>query len=95
MLQPADLEALRGRPAAGDDRASAGDDERRVVRDLAPATGAVLHAVTQYHAATAPAARAVFGFPTAIAIEAVVADSPAAKAGLAADDGVIAIDGRR
>lgn len=60
----------------------------------APATGAVLHAITQYDTATEPAARRAFGFATPVAVETVVAESPAARAGLRANDAVAAIDGQ-
>jgi hypothetical protein len=60
-------------------------------RDRAPATGLVLHAATQYDSATAGAARTVFGFATPIAVEAVVPDSAAARAGIIANDGVAAV----
>lgn len=59
----------------------------------APATGAVLHAITQYEVVTEAAARRAFDFATPVAIEAVVAESPAARAGLRANDAVAAIDG--
>lgn len=60
-------------------------------RERAPATGLVLHAATQFDSATAEAARAAFGFATPIAVEAVVADSAGARAGVLPDDGVAAI----
>jgi hypothetical protein len=60
-------------------------------RDQAPATGLILHALTQYDADTQAAARATFGFATPVGVEAVVAGSPAAAAGVVANDGVIAI----
>ncbi|WP_256926625.1 M48 family metallopeptidase [Sphingomonas sp. TZW2008] len=62
-------------------------------RDRAPATGLVLHAVTQYDAATVAAARATFGFAAPIAVEAVVAGSAAARVGIAANDGIAALGG--
>ncbi|WP_258043020.1 M48 family metallopeptidase [Sphingomonas sp. NBWT7] len=61
-------------------------------RDRSPATGLVLHAATQYDAATAGAARATFGFSTPIAVEAVVAGSAGARAGIAANDGIVALE---
>lgn len=60
-------------------------------REMAPATGLVLQAETQYDAGSLASARKVFGFATPIAVEAVVAGSPAARAGVQANDGVAAI----
>ncbi|WBH16148.1 M48 family metallopeptidase [Sphingomonas radiodurans] len=62
-------------------------------REQAPATGLVLHAVNQYDSQTAEAARATFGFAVPIGVEAVVAGSAAARAGIQTDDGVAAIGG--
>lgn len=63
-------------------------------RESQPGTGAVLHALDQYDPALRPAARQVFGFPAAIAVELVVPGSPADRAGVRAGDGVTAVDGR-
>lgn len=63
-------------------------------RDTVPATGIVLHALSQYDGATQAAAKAVFGFATPVAVEAVVAGSAAEQAGVMRDDGVRAIDGK-
>jgi hypothetical protein len=60
-------------------------------REHAPATGMVLHAANQYDSETQAAARAVFGFATPVAVEAVVVGSAAARAEVVADDGVAAI----
>lgn len=60
-------------------------------RDTVPATGMVLHADSQYGGAEQVAARQVFGFATPVAVEAVVPGSPAAQAGVRADDGLAAI----
>ncbi len=62
-------------------------------RDRAPATGIVLHAASQYDSGTAGAARSVFGFATPVAVEAVVAGSPGAQAGVVENAGVTAIGG--
>ncbi|QKR99946.1 M48 family metalloprotease [Sphingomonas sp. CL5.1] len=59
----------------------------------APATGALLHAITQYDRASEAAARQAFGFAAPVAVEAVVGDSPAARAGLEANDGVLSVNG--
>jgi membrane-associated protease RseP (regulator of RpoE activity) len=57
------------------------------------ATGLVLHDLAQYAPGARAAARAHFGFATAIAVEAVVPGSPAAAAGVRADDSLVSIDG--
>jgi len=59
-----------------------------------PATGAVLHAIDQYDPATRATVRRVFGFAAPVAVEGVVPGSPAAAAGLVANNAVEAIDGR-
>jgi len=64
-------------------------------RDRVPATGLVLHALQQYGPGERPAARAAFGFPAPVAVEAVVPGSPAARAGVRADDGLVAVGGDR
>lgn len=60
-------------------------------RDTVPATGMVLHAESQYGGTEQPAARQAFGFATPIAVGGVVPGSPAATAGLRANDGLAAI----
>lgn len=62
-------------------------------RDLAPTPGWVLHALGQYEPGVRAAAKASFGFDAPIAVEAVVPGSAAARAGIAANDSVVAIDG--
>lgn len=64
---------------------------RALCRDLAPRPGWAIHAIDQYAPATRDAARAVFGFPSPVSVEAVVPGGAAARAGLAAGDGVLAI----
>ena len=59
-----------------------------------PATGLVIHAVDQYSQADRAAARAYFGFPAPVAVESVIADSPAARAGIAAGSGLLEIGGK-
>jgi len=63
-------------------------------RDRQPATGAVLHAIDQYDPASRETVRRVFGFPTPIAVEAVVPGSPAAIAGITANAGVVSVGGQ-
>lgn len=60
-------------------------------RHQTPATGVIVHAITQYDRDTQPAARKAFGFLTPVSVEAVVAGSAAAKAGIAANDGLVAV----
>lgn len=56
-----------------------------------PATGALLHSRNQYPASLDAPVMALFGFPSALAVEGVVAGSPAAAAGLTANDGVLGV----
>ena len=63
--------------------------------EVVPAPGIVLHAVDQYEPAYRAGARAVFGFAAPVAVEWVVPGSAAARAGVRANDAVIAIGGRR
>jgi hypothetical protein len=58
-----------------------------------PVPGLVLHALAQYPPGYRAGARAAFGFETPVAVEGVVADSPALAAGVRAGDGVLAING--
>jgi hypothetical protein len=60
---------------------------------LAPAPGFAIHAIGQYDPAMRAAARAAFGFAAPIAVEAVVPESPAARAGLAENDALLAVNG--
>lgn len=62
--------------------------------DLAPVPGMVVHAVDQYAVSEQPAARTAFGFATGVAVEGVVPGSPAARAGLQADDSIVSVNGR-
>jgi len=91
-LEPAALEALRAI-----DLRLATIAHRLVTANAAlcdrtmPATGLVLHAIDQFDAETQRAARAVFGFAAPVAVEAVVGESAAARAGVVANDGVLAV----
>lgn len=58
-----------------------------------PVTGASLHAANQYPESLAGAVAAVFRFAAPLSVGVVVADSPAAAAGLRENDGVLAVDG--
>lgn len=62
-------------------------------RNRQPRLGMVLHALEQYRPAVRASARQAFGFGTPIAIEAVVPGSAADRAGVIADDGLVAIPG--
>lgn len=61
--------------------------------DRQPALGIQFHTLAQYRPAARPSVRTAFGFATPVAVEAVVAGSPAAAVAVRADDGVVAIDG--
>jgi hypothetical protein len=60
-------------------------------RDLMPVTGLSLHARNQYPDALAGPVAAVFGFPAPLAVSAVVPGGPADRAGIRANDGVLAV----
>lgn len=62
--------------------------------DVAPVPGIVVHAIDQYAESEQPVARATFGFATGVAIEGVVPDSPAARAGVHADDSIVSVNGQ-
>lgn len=62
--------------------------------DRAPTPGWALHALDQYPPGSRPIARQVFGFAAPVAVEAVVADGPAARADVRADDALVAVGGR-
>lgn len=62
--------------------------------DHVPATGLVLHDLAAYDDAVRPAAARYFDFETSVAIEAVVPDSPAARAGVRENDSVVEIEGK-
>ena len=61
-------------------------------RDLQPVPGLQLHALDQYDRASQPGVRAAFGFAQPVQVEAVAPGSPAAGAGVAPDDGLLAIN---
>lgn len=61
--------------------------------ELQPQLGIQFHALAQYRPAARASVKAAFGFVTPVAVEAVVAGSPAALAGVQSDDGLVAIDG--
>lgn len=63
--------------------------------ETVPAPGLVLHAVDQYESAYRTGARAAFGFAAPVAVEWVVPGSAAARAGVRANDAVVAVAGKR
>lgn len=93
-LSPATVAALR----ASDLRVAA-IGHRLAVRNVAlcadrqSQTGLVLHSLRQYFPPQRAAVRAAFGFTRDLAVETVVPDSPAARAGVVADDQIVAIAG--
>ena len=56
-----------------------------------PATGMVVHALSQYGGNGREAARRAFGFRTPVGVEAVVPGGPAERAGIRPDDGLVAV----
>ncbi|MBX3565263.1 MAG: M48 family metalloprotease [Sphingomonas sp.] len=58
---------------------------------LEPGTGLQLHTLEQFDTASRGAARAHFGFATPVAVEGVVAGSPADHAGIKADDSLVRV----
>ena len=62
-------------------------------RRVSPTPGWAVHSLGQYDPALRTTARTVFGFEGPIAVEAVVADAPAARAGIAANDTLLSING--
>ena len=60
---------------------------------LQPQLGMPIHALTQYGPATRTAAATAFGFESTIGVEAVVPGAPADKAGVRANDSIVAING--
>lgn len=62
--------------------------------DLAPQPGFILHSIEQYGPADRAEAARSFGLGAHMNVMAVVAGSPAAKAGLAADDQLVSVNGR-
>jgi hypothetical protein len=63
--------------------------------EATPAPGLVLHAIDQYEPAYRPGARAAFGFAAPVAVETVVPGSAADRAGVRANDALVAVAGRR
>jgi hypothetical protein len=69
---------------------------RSICRDaLAPQSGLVLHGIEQYGVADREEGARIFGMGADLSVMGVVADSPAAQAGLRADDHLIAVNGQR
>ena len=92
---PAVFEALR----AADLRLAV-IGERLAVRNLAlcrdqrPWLGMVVHSLEQYQPGVRAGAQAAFHFASAVGVEAVVPGGPAANAGIAADDSLLAVAGK-
>lgn len=61
-------------------------------RSLAPTPGWAIHSLGQYDPALRDQARASFGFETPIAVEAVVAGSAAARAGVRDGDSIVSVN---
>lgn len=61
--------------------------------DVAPVPGFVVHTIDQYAESEQAVARATFGFATGVAVEGVVPYSPAARAGVRADDSIVSVNG--
>lgn len=68
---------------------------RALCDTLSPAPGWVLHALDQYDPALRPAAVRRYRFDGVVGVEAVVPGSPAATAGIAPGDSLVAINGER
>ncbi|WP_206757813.1 M48 family metallopeptidase [Sphingomonas sp. CFBP 13706] len=62
---------------------------------LQPQIGMPIHALNQYSAEARPNAIGVFGFETRLAVEAVVANGPAARAGVRSGDSIQLLAGKR
>ena len=62
-------------------------------RSRAPTPGWAIHALGQYEAGMREAARQVFAFEAPVSVELVVPGSPAARAGLIANDALLSVDG--
>lgn len=62
-------------------------------REQQPVLGMQIHAIDQYPASDLVAVRQVFGFAAPVSVELVVPDGPAARAGVARNDGVSAVGG--
>jgi hypothetical protein len=65
-----------------------------ICAERAPAPGFVLHARDQYAPEERARVTAALGFPAPVAVEAVVAGSAAARAGMGEGDGLVAVNGR-
>ena len=70
-------------------------DNVALCRDRKPGIGIQIHSLRQYDPAVRPLARQVFGFATAVAVEGVIPGGPADRAGIVADESLIAFTGQR
>lgn len=66
---------------------------RALCRDLVPRTGLQIHDLSQYAVAARGEARTFFGFEAPIAVEGVIAGSPADRAGIRAGDSIVRANG--
>lgn len=83
------LRAVDGRMATVAYRLATGN--AALCRDLQPVPGLQLHAIDQYERGQRAEVRAAFGFAQPVQVEVVVPDAPAAVAGIAPDDAVVAV----
>lgn len=85
------MRAIDGRMATIAYRLATGN--AGLCRDLAPLPGLQLHAIDQYDRDTQADARTAFGFARPVQVEMVVPGGPADRAGVRADDALVAVDG--
>jgi hypothetical protein len=102
------LAACPARADPADDLRALGEADRRVATiafrlatsnsascpRLGPATGLVLHDLSQYRPELRPVAASLFALGPGLGIGAVVSGSPAEAAGLQPNDRIVAVDGR-
>lgn len=67
---------------------------RALCRDLAPVPGIAIHAIDQYDPKLRAGLPAIFGFEAPVAVEGVVPNSAAARAGVRPNEGISAVAGQ-